>query len=227
MMSNERMRHRLERGGIYLLTPARFDARWINDLLVPVLQESPGILQLRLKPGDTAVDALALASRLRTLAHGADTMFIVNDDVDLALACGADGVHLGREDVPVVEARQRLGAAAVIGASCYGDLDHALQQARTGADYLAFGSVFPSPTKPGAPVVGTAILAEARQRLDMPLVAIGGIRAEVAAECLSAGADWLAVVDAVWGSRDPPGALRLLQEAIANCPRRHRPDPPS
>jgi len=193
-------------GGICLLTPTGIDDAWVEQQLAPLLALRPGILQLRAK----GRVGLPLARRIRELTRAAGTLLIVNDDVALAAACGADGVHLGREDMPLVRARRVLGDGAILGASCYGDLARAAASLEAGADYLAFGAIFASSTKPGAAVIGTGVLREARQRFAVPLFAIGGITPAGAADCRAAGAHWLAVVDAVWGSPDPAAALVAL-----------------
>jgi thiamine-phosphate pyrophosphorylase len=118
--------------------------------------------------------------------------FIVNDDIDLALTCGADGVHLGSEDGDLAAARKRLGDK-VLGVSCYDSLDAARAAVAAGADYIAFGSVFASPTKPSAVRAPLSLFAEARS-LGVPMVAIGGITLENAPQLLAAGADAVAVI---------------------------------
>lgn len=183
------------------------------DVLTPVLAEAPGILQLRLKP--SGVHALPLARRLRTLTHACGTLFLVNDDIDLALSCAADGVHLGHEDTPIAVARARLGEAAVIGATCHADLERAQAALDAGADYLAFGAIHASTSKPAARVCGLGPLVAARARFTAPLVAIGGITPARAGACLQAGADWLAVIASVWDAADPPAAVRAFHAVLA------------
>ena len=130
-------------------------------------------------------DACALAALCRR--HG--VAFIVNDDVGLALRCGADGVHVGRGDSAVAEARRRLGARAIVGASCYNDLALAHDATDAGATYVAFGSFYPSTVKPEAVRADAALLRRARAELDLPIVAIGGITADNGAALIAAGAD--------------------------------------
>lgn len=134
---------------------------------------------------------------------------IINDDVELAARIGADGVHLGADDVDVAEARRRLGANAIIGVSCYGSAERARLLARDGADYLAFGAFFPSPTKPHAPRTTPDVLREARA-LGLPLVAIGGINVDNARPLIDAGADFIAVISSVFAAPDIERATREL-----------------
>jgi thiamine-phosphate pyrophosphorylase len=139
-------------------------------------------------------------------------LFIVNDDLDLAAAVGADGVHLGRDDAHPRRARHRLGRRALIGISCYNQLERAREAQALGADYAAFGRFFPSHTKPSAVQADPELLRRARREIDLPLVAIGGITPENAGFLLDAGADMLAVVDGVFGADDVRAAARSFTE---------------
>jgi len=145
---------------------------------------------------------LAEARSLVALCRAAGALLIVNDDVELAVACNADGVHVGRDDAAVAAARERLGTDRLIGVSCYDRYDLAVAAQKAGADYVAFGSLFPSGTKPGAVRAAVSLLARARRELDLPVVAIGGITPENGRVLVSAGADMLAVVRAVFGAVD-------------------------
>lgn len=189
--------------GLYAVTDA--GARGPEDLVArvePVLEAGARILQYRDKSTDTArrlSEAAALAEACRK--HG--VLFIVNDDIELAAACSAGGVHLGEDDGTIAAARRRLGGDAVIGVSCYASLERAQWMQDAGADYLAFGAVFPSTTKPAAAHADLALLREARARFDLPLVAIGGITAANAGEVIAAGVDAVAVIQGVFGALDP------------------------
>jgi thiamine-phosphate pyrophosphorylase len=132
---------------------------------------------------------------------------IVNDDVDLALASGAAGVHLGEGDISIGAARDRLGAGAIIGMSCYDSLQRAREAADAGADYLAFGAFFPSPTKPHARRATLELLREARA-FGLPLVAIGGITSDNGGPLIEAGADYLAAISAVFDATDVHSAAQ-------------------
>jgi len=179
------------------------------DLLVAVeavLRGGAALLQYRDKTADSARRAFE-ARALRELCARHEVPFIVNDDVDLALAVGADGVHLGEDDGDIAAARARLGAEAIIGVSCYDSLARARQLAAAGADYLAFGAFFASPTKPNARRA-TPDLLRAAKPLDLPLVAIGGITPDNAPALVEAGADFLAVISGVFAPADPEAAAR-------------------
>lgn len=132
---------------------------------------------------------------------------IVNDDVELALASGAAGVHLGEDDVPIAGARTVLGRGAIIGVSCYDSLERARDASAAGADYLAFGAFFPSPTKPDARRATPGLLREARM-FGKPLVAIGGVTPDNGGPLIAAGADFLAAISAVFAARDIRAAAR-------------------
>lgn len=151
------------------------------------------------------------ARQLRSLCHARGAGFIVNDDLELALACGADGVHIGKDDLSLGLARARLGTHAVIGVSCYNSLDLALSAKNAGADYLAFGSFFPSRTKPEAVRASLDLLNTART-YDRPICAIGGINTENASLVLESGADMIAVINAVFSAPDIKEASRQLAE---------------
>ena len=165
------------------------------------------VVQLRCKGAGLAIDT---AQALVAMGHAFAVPVLVNDDVELAHASRADGVHLGCDDATVEAARARLGPRAIIGASCYADLDRARDLARRGADYLAFGSFYPSRTKPHAARADPSLLTAARS-LGKPLVAIGGILPENGRALIAAGASALAVVDGVFGHSDIRGAARAYQ----------------
>jgi thiamine-phosphate pyrophosphorylase len=165
------------------------------------------VVQLRDK-GVLGAERLAVACDLARLCRERDVIFLVNDDPGLARASGAHGVHLGRDDSSITAARDLLGADAIIGVSCYNDLDRARGAQAAGADYVAFGSFFPSPTKPGAVRAMPELLRAARAALKLPIVAIGGITPDNGGVLIAAGADALAVIDGVFGQRDIEAAAR-------------------
>lgn len=167
------------------------------------------LVQYRDKSGD-ADRRLAEARALVALCRDRRVPFLVNDDVALAAAVAADGVHLGRDDPDIATARRRLGDARLIGVSCYDRFDRAQRAAAAGADYVAFGRFFPSPTKPRAVVADAGLLRRARAELAVPVVAIGGISPENGGALVRAGADMLAVVSAVFAAADVAGAARAF-----------------
>jgi len=198
------MHPHLTRRGLYAITDGPR-----ADLLAAVkaaLRGGAALLQYRDKTADTARRAFE-ARALRELCARFEIPFIVNDDVELALAAGADGVHLGEDDADIAAARARLGAGAIIGVSCYDSPARARQLAAAGADYLAFGAFFPSPTKPNARRATPELLREAKP-LGLPLVAIGGITPDNAPPLVDAGADFLAVISGVFAQVDPEAAAR-------------------
>jgi len=155
------------------------------------------------------------AESLNRLCRRHQVPLIINDDVELAVQSGAAGVHIGRDDPAFATARARLGEAALIGVSCYDRLDLALDAERAGADYVAFGAVFPSPTKPTEIRAPLSLLREARTALKAPIIAIGGITPENAPSLLAAGVDALAVVSAVFGQPDIQSAARRFAVLFA------------
>ncbi|MGR8932951.1 MAG: thiamine phosphate synthase [Gammaproteobacteria bacterium] len=156
-------------------------------------------------------DAIALALRLLALCRRFAVPLIINDDADLALRVGADGVHLGKDDGSIGAAREKLGQGAIIGVSCYDSVERAVAAAAQGATYVAFGRFFSSQSKPLASPAHLETLRQAKSRLRIPIVAIGGILPENGAQLLEAGADVLAVIGGVF-DRDPENTARRFQE---------------
>ena len=183
--------------GLYALTPAELIGPSLIDAAEAVLAGGAVWLQYRAKPEADAETARALQQRCRQ----AGAAFIINDDVELATALDADGVHLGRDDMSLVEARSRLKPDQFIGVSCYNSLPRAAELVAQGADYLAFGSLYPSPTKPEAVHCPLDTLTRAKV-FEKPLVAIGGIDLAHAPEVIEAGADLLAVISDVFSAPD-------------------------
>jgi thiamine-phosphate pyrophosphorylase len=197
--------------GLYLITPDEADdARLLTrvDRVLPLA----ACLQYRNKTVSPP-QRLAQASALRTLCTGAGVPLIVNDDPALAAAVGADGVHLGEHDGAVAAARALLGGDACIGVSCYADLERAQIASEQGADYLAFGAFFSSPTKPGARRAQLDLLRGARA-FGLPLVAIGGITPDNAPAVIAAGADLIAVISGVFDAPNPVSAARAYRRCF-------------
>lgn len=155
---------------------------------------------------------MARARALLTVCRERQVPLIINDDVALATTIGADGVHLGRNDAVLGDARRCLGPDAIIGVSCYNDVPRAIAAAEAGADYVAFGRFFPSRTKPQARQADVETLRRAKQYLPIPVAAIGGITADNGGELIAAGVDLLAVIHGVFGQTDSTAAARSITE---------------
>jgi thiamine-phosphate pyrophosphorylase len=193
--------------GLYAITPDTPDTDELLRCVRPALRGGARVLQYRNKSAAAAL-RLRQAQALRQLTREFGTTFIVNDDARLAAQVDADGVHLGGADGGVAAARGLLGKAGIIGASCYNRLPLALEAAKQGADYVAFGAFFPSSVKPGAVRADVALLHAARRELGVPIVAIGGITQRNGAALVEAGADALAVISALWDAPDIEAAAQ-------------------
>lgn len=198
--------------GVYLVTREEPDSGRLLAVVAAAIAGGAVLVQYRDKSKDPA-RRRRQAEALIAIARPAGVPLMINDDVALARAVGADGVHLGREDATLEDARAALGGEAIIGVSCYGDVARARRLAATGADYVAFGSVYPSGTKPGAPRADLGVFAETAG-LGVPRVAIGGIDAANAPALVRAGADLLAVIGAVFDADDPRAATRAIAAAF-------------
>jgi thiamine-phosphate pyrophosphorylase len=201
--------------GLYAITDTTLAAA--SSLLHQAEQALLGgaaVIQYRDKNGDPA-ERRREAGELLSLCRNHGVPLLINDDVALAAEISADGVHLGQEDLDLATARKQLGPEAIIGISCYNRLALALQAQQDGADYVAFGRFFSSGTKPLAVQADIDLLQQARSRLHIPIVAIGGITPENGGPLIHAGADMLAVVHGIFGQPDIPSACaqfnRLFQ----------------
>ena len=194
--------------GLYVLTGG--GSRTEGGLLEGVAAAIRGGARwVQYRDKDAPPDTRATRARvLRRLCSERGVPLIVNDDVALAQAVDAAGVHLGRDDAPLQATREALGAGALIGISCYDSLDRARAAEAGGADYVAFGRFFPSRTKPRATPAPIALLRRARAALSVPIVAIGGITPENGVALIVAGADVLAVGHGVFGHADVEAAAR-------------------
>ena len=193
--------HRLK--GLYGVTDSQLqpDDRILMETVEQALKGGMKVLQYRDKSLDND-KRVRQAGGLKVLCHQYQAMLIINDDVDLALAVEADGVHLGQQDDALTEARRRLGDYAIIGMSCEGSIEQAKTAVEQGADYIAFGRFFPSRTKPDAKPADISILPEAKKLFDLPVVAIGGITVDNAPELVKGGADMLAVINNLFSTQD-------------------------
>ena len=206
-MRKDAMTHARPRG-LYLVTPDDSDSARLRARVAPLLPFATW-LQYRNKAADERLRA-EQATLLQGLCADAGVPLIVNDDPRLAADVGAAGVHVGAGDAAVEAARALLGPGAIVGVSCYDEPARARDAAARGASYVAFGAMFPSPTKPGARRATPALLREARG-LGLPVVAIGGITPENAAVPIAAGADLVAVIGGVFDAPDPVAAARALR----------------
>ena len=203
--------------GLYAITAGDVSgARGLLESVKAVIAGGAVMIQYRDKGAD-ATHREREAHELLALCRAHGVPLIINDDVALAATVGADGVHLGRDDTVLQEARQVLGAAAIIGVSCYNDFDLAVAAQQAGASYVAFGRFFASHTKPEATPVGAGLapgnggldlIRQAKAQLSIPVVAIGGITPDNAAPLIDAGVDMLAVVHGIFGQADPEKATR-------------------
>lgn len=188
--------------GLYAIADmAQLEPACLLEAVTQAIVGGATVVQYRDKSPQSS-SRLEQAARLTQLCKYHGVPLIVNDDVELAHSVVAAGVHLGREDPPLAQARRRLGSQAIVGISCYNQLERALSAAAEGADYVAFGSFYPSATKPAAQRATLELLREARQRLRIPIVAIGGITPENGGALVSAGADAVAVIQGLFAQVD-------------------------
>jgi thiamine-phosphate pyrophosphorylase len=195
--------------GLYAVTPECPDTASLLRAVGAALAGGAQLVQYRSKLSDPEL-RLEQAVVLRTLCRRHGVSLIVNDSLELALGSGADGVHLGRDDAPAGTARHVLGRAKIVGVSCYDRLDLAREAEAAGADYVAFGSFFPSRIKPHAPCPPVDLIARARRALRLPIAAIGGIAHENAEPLIAAGVDMIAVINGLFGAPDVERAARDL-----------------
>jgi len=194
--------------GLYVIADAACISE--NNIIAKseeVLSAGVKIIQYRDKINNQD-DRYMIAQSLRKLTNDYKSTLIINDDVQLAKSIEADGVHLGKDDASIISTRKILGDKKVIGASCYNKFENAHAAIKSSADYIAFGSFFPSPTKPDAPRAERALITKAKQQYSTPVCAIGGITPLNASELLDAGADMIAVISAVFNASSPKQAVQ-------------------
>lgn len=202
----------LEDARLYLVA----DDRLGSEALEAVIEAGVGIVQLRMKTAFD-VDVLREGERYKGVCAARSVPFVVNDRPDLALALGADGVHLGQEDIPPAFARDIVGAHTIIGRSTHstGDIDRAIEEHGAGVcDYIAVGPVYHTPTHPERAAVGLELLRYATDRVGFPWFAIGGIDGDNVDEVVAVGARRVCVVRAIIDASDPPAAAKQLREAL-------------
>jgi len=203
---------RLAAGGLCVLVTESLCRRPYEEVVRGALGGGASAVQVREK-GISDRALLERARQASAWAHEAGALVIVNDRADVAVLAGADGVHVGQDDLPVREARRIVGAGRIVGASSH-SVREAQVAAEAGADYVSCGAMFPSVTKPGREAAGPALCRQVARAVGVPVMAIGGITAERAAEVLAAGATWLAVSGAVCSAEDPEAETRRLVEII-------------
>ncbi|HEV2676609.1 MAG TPA: thiamine phosphate synthase [Aliidongia sp.] len=201
---------------LYLVTPERLEpAAFAGQLAAALDGGDVASVQLRLKNVDD--DAIKRACELLLpVSTARNVAFLLNDRPDLAAACGCDGVHVGQSDMPYEAARKKLGPDRIVGVTCHDSRHLAMEAAEAGADYVAFGAFYPTMTKPSNYRPEPDLLQWWSEFMTVPSVAIGGITPANCAPLVKAGADFIAVVSAVWQHPDGPGAaVKAFNEAIA------------
>ena len=206
--------------GIYAVTPENEDTAELVASVTAVLKGGASVVQYRNKSTPYAMQRMQCMALLACV-RAYQGLLIVNDDSRLALDVGADGVHLGKSDESVEAARGRVGSNMIIGVSCYNDLERARTAQSAGADYIAFGSFFSSPTKPRALQAPLELLGSAKAELEVPIVAIGGINMDNATTLIDAGADALAIVSGIFRSGDIEHETRALAGLFSSSKSRH------
>lgn len=206
---------------LYLITPSAFDPEAFRTTFVEALDGGDvACVQLRLKTADGGPaprdEVRRAAEILMPEAQNRDIAFLINDDAELAAELGADGVHVGQDDMSAQDARAIVGADAIVGVTCHNSRHLAMEAAENGADYVAFGAFFPTDTKQAKTQADPEILEIWSTMTNVPCVAIGGITVDNAAPLIAAGADFLAVVSGVWAHPDGPAtAVRAFNILMA------------
>lgn len=206
--------------GLYAVTPDITDTNSLIRKVGRVLEGGARVVQYRNKTADEN-QRLAQARALVALCDEFGVPLIVNDSVEVARAGGAGGVHLGAEDAGIADARARLGGDKIIGVSCYTSIERALDAERAGADYVAFGSFFASSVKPVAPRASLTVLHEAKSKLRIPIVAIGGVTPDNAPQLIAAGADAVAVISGLFDADVRLAARRFTALFESRVPSSH------
>lgn len=202
---------------LYLISPQDVGGAFPDRLKAAISGGPVAAFQLRVKGVDQH-ELARLAEPLQRICADADIAFIVNDSVSLAKRLDADGVHLGQSDGDPREARSILGPSKQIGVTCHASRHLAMEAGEAGADYVAFGAFYDTTTKPSEHRPDPAILSWWASLFEIPCVAIGGITPDNATPLVKAGADFIAICNAVWGSDDPAGAVRRFDEVLRGTP---------
>ena len=205
---------RTEPAKLYLISPQDVGGAFPDRLKAALELGIAAAFQLRVKDVDEH-ELARLAEPLQRICADADVAFIVNDSMALAKRLGADGVHLGQSDGDVRDARALLGPQAQIGKTCHDNRHFAMEAGEAGADYVAFGAFYPTTTKPSHYRPPPAILSWWSSLFELPCVAIGGITPDNARPLVAAGADFIAVCQAVWGKDDPGAAVKAFEQVLS------------
>lgn len=212
-MKPEDRKAAIDHARLYLVAPGELPV----DLLQSVIEAGVDVVQLRMKDAEAA-EMLEIGDQFRGECERAGVLFVVNDRPDVALALGADGVHLGQDDLPPSIARDIVGAEMLIGRSTHSpaDVDRACEEHEKGqADYIAVGPIYETPTKPGRPAVGLDLIGHAARSVRFPWFAIGGVNATNLGGVVEAGARRIVVVRAITEAADPIAADEALRRALA------------
>ena len=208
---------------LYLITPPQIELAPFADTLAEALSAGDvACLQLRLKAADGTpapeAEIAAALDRLMPIAHTHDVAVLLNDDPTLAKKYGCDGVHIGQNDMPYAQARQVMGDGAIIGVTCHDSKHLAMEAGEAGADYVAFGAFYDTPTKDAKSRATPELLTFWQEFVELPCVAIGGITPDNAAPLVEAGADFIATSSAVWQHADgPAAAIARFNALFAAC----------
>ena len=200
--------------GLYAITDAGLMAHHFAAAVEQTLQGGSRIIQYRDKSKDSK-KRLQQAQLMRRLCDQYQALFIVNDDIELARLAHADGVHIGKDDLNIIAARQHLGTEAIIGVSCYNRLELAVEAEHAGADYVAFGAFFSSSIKPDAIAAPLSLVHQARARLQIPVCCIGGINAGNAAPLIAAGSDMIAVISDIFKPENAQQDIKQASEQLS------------
>jgi thiamine-phosphate pyrophosphorylase len=193
--------------GLYVITDhENLDFMTLHRKTEEILARGIFALQYRDKSGDNT-RRLERASQLQKLCITYDTLFIVNDDIDMAQQLGSDGIHLGKDDIACKIARARLGNDKIIGVSCYNNLQRVEQAVMDGADYIALGAMFPTNSKMNTEKATPDLITTAKQKNNIAVAAIGGITPENCLPLIEAGADMLAIISSVYRAQDPGAVI--------------------
>ena len=200
--------------GLYAITDAELMADNFEQAVSQTLKGGSRIIQYRDK-SDNQHKRLDQALFIRQLCHRYKALFIINDDIELALMTNADGVHLGKDDIDLGVARQQLGNDKIIGVSCYNQLEMAIEAELAGADYVAFGAFFSSTIKPEAIHAPISLIKQAKARIQIPVCCIGGITANNAGQLIEAGADMIAVISDIFKPVNSDQDIKLASQCLS------------